>query len=126
MVYRKTTDMMYPGPATTWVLVDERSDSINDGIAVVGMQGFSPQAGVSWGIVDYPASYHGLSGGYAFADGHSELRRWQDDQDDACGAAFGWQALFQPEQPGCLLDDVSHLALEKLNRRRPTCPRRKL
>src|ERR1700722_8016500 len=37
MVYRKTTEMLDPGPATTWVLVDERSDSINDGIAVQEM-----------------------------------------------------------------------------------------
>jgi prepilin-type processing-associated H-X9-DG protein len=28
--------------------------------------------------VDIPASYHGGSGGLSFADGHCELKRWQD------------------------------------------------
>jgi prepilin-type processing-associated H-X9-DG protein len=28
-------------------------------------------------IIDYPASFHGGSGGLAFADGHSEIHRWK-------------------------------------------------
>ena len=99
MVYRKTTDMLDPGPSGTWVLVDERTDSINDGIAVVGMQGFSPLAGFSWGIVDYPGSYHGLAGGYAFADGHSELRRWQDDRTMPATLPAGGRPYPSPNNP---------------------------
>jgi prepilin-type processing-associated H-X9-DG protein len=29
-------------------------------------------------IVDYPASYHNGSCGFAFADGHSEMHKWRD------------------------------------------------
>ena len=32
----------------------------------------------SYTIVDYPASYHNRAGGFSFADGHSEIRKWQD------------------------------------------------
>ena len=27
---------------------------------------------------DFPATYHGDSGAFAFADGHSETKRWKD------------------------------------------------
>jgi len=30
--------------------------------------------------VDYPASYHNGAGGFTFADGHSEIRKWKDAQ----------------------------------------------
>jgi prepilin-type N-terminal cleavage/methylation domain-containing protein/prepilin-type processing-associated H-X9-DG protein len=77
IVYRKTTDMNNPGPAQTWVLIDEREDSINDGYFVVDMAGY-PNAGNRFKIVDFPASYHGKAGGMSFADGHSEIRKWKD------------------------------------------------
>ena len=28
-------------------------------------------------LVDYPASYHNAAAGFAFADGHSEIHKWQ-------------------------------------------------
>src|SRR6185295_18893848 len=34
-VYQKIGEMLNPGPANTWVLLDEREDSINDGFFVV-------------------------------------------------------------------------------------------
>jgi hypothetical protein len=39
-VYRKTSDMTDPGPASTFVFIDEREDSINDGYFVVDMAGY--------------------------------------------------------------------------------------
>lgn len=74
-VYTKDSDMTAPGPSQTFVLIDEREDSINDGYFVVDMQGF-PDRGASWKIVDYPASYHNGAATFAFADGHSEIHRW--------------------------------------------------
>ena len=59
------------------VFLDEREDSINDGMFVVDMNGY-PGEGQRYRMVDLPASYHGGSGGMSFADGHSELRRWKD------------------------------------------------
>jgi prepilin-type N-terminal cleavage/methylation domain-containing protein/prepilin-type processing-associated H-X9-DG protein len=72
----KTSDMTAPGPADTWVLLDEREDSINDGWFAVDMAGYGrPQ---SYHIVDYPASYHNGAAGFSFADGHSEIHLWHD------------------------------------------------
>ena len=68
--------MVDPGPSMTWVLLDEREDSINDSFWVVEMTGYPNPATTK--IVDYPASYHNNSGGFSFADGHSEIRRWKD------------------------------------------------
>jgi len=76
-ILRKTSDMTSPGPAGTWLLIDEREESINDGFFVVDMAGY-PTAESSIVLVDYPASYHNGAGGLNFADGHSEIRKWLD------------------------------------------------
>ncbi len=76
-IYKKTTDLTTPGPSMTWLFLDERQDSINDGEFCVGMTGY-PDKPASWKIVDYPASYHNGAAGFSFADGHSEIKKWQD------------------------------------------------
>jgi prepilin-type N-terminal cleavage/methylation domain-containing protein/prepilin-type processing-associated H-X9-DG protein len=58
-------------PAMTFVFLDEREDSINDGW-------FATNPDVRYNIIDYPASYHGRAGGFSFADGHSEIHKWRD------------------------------------------------
>ncbi len=58
-------------PANLFVVLDERSDSINDAW-------YASDPDTAWQIVDYPASYHGNAAGYAFADGHSEIHRFLD------------------------------------------------
>jgi len=75
-VYQKLTDMADPGPSMTWVILDEREDSINDAFWVISMEGYPDLARTR--IVDYPASYHNGAGGISFADGHSEIRKWVD------------------------------------------------
>lgn len=65
------SDLSVPAPAQTFVLLDEREDSINDGYFAVRMDG--PE----W-IVDYPASYHGGAAGFSYADGHSETYKWKN------------------------------------------------
>ena len=77
-VYRKTTDMLRPGPAKTFVMLDERQDSINDAYFVTEMNGYPDISQTK--IVDYPASYHNRACGFAFADGHSEIHRWLDQR----------------------------------------------
>lgn len=56
-------------PADTFVLLDERPDSINDGsfFTKVDQPGY---------LQDVPGSYHGHKAGFAFADGHSEIHKW--------------------------------------------------
>ena len=76
-VYMKMSDVTDPGPTHTWLFLDEREDSINDGEMVVGMTGY-PDQPTQWKIVDYPASYHNGAGGLSFADGHSEIKKWVD------------------------------------------------
>jgi prepilin-type N-terminal cleavage/methylation domain-containing protein/prepilin-type processing-associated H-X9-DG protein len=66
--YIKYSEMLYPGPARTWVFVDEHPDSMND----AGF--FNPRA-FYW--VDMPAAYHNGACGFAFADGHSEIHKWR-------------------------------------------------
>jgi prepilin-type N-terminal cleavage/methylation domain-containing protein/prepilin-type processing-associated H-X9-DG protein len=61
----------------TWAFLDEREDSINDGEMVVSMAGYPDQPS-QWKIIDYPASYHNGAGGFSFADGHAEIKKWRD------------------------------------------------
>ncbi|MEW6158915.1 MAG: type II secretion system protein [Verrucomicrobiota bacterium] len=74
--YLKFSDLVDPGPSKTWVLLDEHPASINDGFFVVDMRGY-PNASETK-MPDFPASYHNRAGGIAFADGHSEIHKWQD------------------------------------------------
>jgi len=76
-IYKTMNDLVDPGPTMTWVFMDEREDSINDGEMIVGMTGY-PDQPAQWKMVDYPASYHGSAGGLSFADGHSEIKKWLD------------------------------------------------
>jgi len=74
--YLKLSDLVDPGPAMTWVLIDEHPDSINDGFFVVDMRGYPNPAQAM--LPDFPASYHNKAGGLSFADGHAEIHRWRD------------------------------------------------
>lgn len=76
VVFTKLSGMLQPGPSMTFVLLDERQDSINDGYFVTEMDGYPNLSSTK--IVDYPASYHNGAAGFAFADGHSEIHRWRD------------------------------------------------
>jgi prepilin-type N-terminal cleavage/methylation domain-containing protein/prepilin-type processing-associated H-X9-DG protein len=71
---RKTTDMVRPSPAETYVFLDEREDSINDGYFVVTMN----ETGGDCRVVDFPGSYHRRGANFIFADGHAEAKRWRD------------------------------------------------
>jgi prepilin-type N-terminal cleavage/methylation domain-containing protein/prepilin-type processing-associated H-X9-DG protein len=75
-VFRKLSQMLRPGPSMTYVILDERQDSINDAYFVVEMDGYPDLASTK--LVDFPAGYHNNAAGFAFADGHSEIHRWKD------------------------------------------------
>jgi prepilin-type processing-associated H-X9-DG protein len=64
----KFSELLYPGPADTWVFVDEHPDSIND----AGF--FNPYPTQ---VIDIPATYHNGACGFAMADGHSEIHKWR-------------------------------------------------
>jgi len=67
VTFRKAAEIR--NPADTWVFIDEREDSINDGYFAVFMA-------AQYMLLDYPASYHDGRGTVTFADGHVETHRW--------------------------------------------------
>jgi prepilin-type N-terminal cleavage/methylation domain-containing protein/prepilin-type processing-associated H-X9-DG protein len=73
-VYQRLSDIVQPGPASLWVLMDEHPDSINAGGFANQMIENESQAR----IIDFPASYHNGAAGISFADGHAEIRKWMD------------------------------------------------
>jgi hypothetical protein len=58
-------------PAGTWLLIDENSNSINDGWFVA-----RPNTPTVWR--DIPAAYHQGGAGISYADMHVEMKRWTD------------------------------------------------
>jgi prepilin-type N-terminal cleavage/methylation domain-containing protein/prepilin-type processing-associated H-X9-DG protein len=82
-VFNKMSDFTDPGPTGTYVLLDEREDSINDGFFVVVMDHSQYDKHPNLAqieMIDWPASYHGRAGGFSFADGHAEIHHWVDQR----------------------------------------------
>jgi len=67
--FRKKSQVVGIAVSDALVFVDERDDSIDDGEFAIDM--------VADQIVNFPAGYHGGSGGVTFADGHAEIHRWR-------------------------------------------------
>jgi len=71
---KKLGEILVPPQSLTFVFLDEREDSIDDGYFGVDM--VNPMSSATW--VNYPASYHNGAGGFSFADGHAEIKKWKD------------------------------------------------
>jgi prepilin-type N-terminal cleavage/methylation domain-containing protein/prepilin-type processing-associated H-X9-DG protein len=77
VVYRKLNDFVNPGPALSFVFLDERPESIDD-------CAFSTDANNLQGVPratamgDWPAFYHNGAASFSFADGHGERHKWVD------------------------------------------------
>jgi len=69
--FLKQTDLLLPGPAQTWMLLDEHELSINDGWFFVDMSDSRPFA-------DFPATRHDRGYGISFCDGHAEIFKMLD------------------------------------------------
>jgi prepilin-type N-terminal cleavage/methylation domain-containing protein/prepilin-type processing-associated H-X9-DG protein len=76
-MYFRLAEMLDPGPAKTFLFTDMREDSIDMGNFAVNMAGW-PAKPSAYGFWDLPGFYHNGSGSFAFADGHSEFKRWLD------------------------------------------------
>ena len=73
----KVTDLSVPGPANIFVILDEQADSIcflNGDATFAFDPGCQPSAEY-WR--DLPGSYHNGATSFSFADGHSEIHKWQ-------------------------------------------------
>ena len=74
-IFTKEGDLTVPGPANTWLLVDENPQSINDAWMVEDPT--EPSIGdPEW--IDCPASYHNGACGISFCDGHALIKSWRD------------------------------------------------
>jgi prepilin-type N-terminal cleavage/methylation domain-containing protein/prepilin-type processing-associated H-X9-DG protein len=74
-----------PRPADIFVFLDEHPDSIGDGYFLNKVDYPAPAYGYSssptgaeW--LRLPASYHAGAASFSFADGHSEMHRWQSSK----------------------------------------------
>jgi prepilin-type processing-associated H-X9-DG protein len=72
-VYTKLPNMANPGPSKIFVFIEESPYCIDDGFFAVDPR---PANGTTW--YNSPAVLHGRSSQLAYADGHSEPRRWTD------------------------------------------------
>ncbi|HEV7924637.1 MAG TPA: prepilin-type N-terminal cleavage/methylation domain-containing protein [Verrucomicrobiae bacterium] len=84
MCYYKETDLTKPGPANTWLILDENPYSINDASFICDP---APSEVTKW--IDYPASYHDHAGGISFTDGHAVIHQWRDPTVLNCGPSDG-------------------------------------
>ncbi|MBL9176265.1 MAG: type II secretion system protein [Verrucomicrobiales bacterium] len=66
--YGKLGSFNAPGPATTWVFMDEDPKSINDGGLAIAAET------LPW--IDWPATFANNGAALAFADGHAEVHKW--------------------------------------------------
>jgi prepilin-type N-terminal cleavage/methylation domain-containing protein len=69
-LYRHDTDIKHPD--SRFVFLDERPTTIDDGY-------FEVQMTTDYDTIDFnnfPANYHGLAGGFSFADGHAQVHKW--------------------------------------------------
>jgi prepilin-type processing-associated H-X9-DG protein len=78
-VFLKTTDFIEPGPAGTFLFIEERPDSIDNGLFVLDPEGY-PNKPAQWGWVNWPANYHNNAACLSFADGHAETHSWRDER----------------------------------------------
>lgn len=62
-------------PSRFFVFMDEDENTINDAMFRVDDQNI---AGNALKVNDWPAYYHGGSGGISFADGHAEMHKWKE------------------------------------------------
>lgn len=86
--YGKASSFLRPGPSRTWMFLDEDANSINDpnfGVEIPAnffdnatQSSGDSGSGSKW--IDYPGIYHNNACGFAFADGHSEVKKWTDNR----------------------------------------------
>jgi prepilin-type N-terminal cleavage/methylation domain-containing protein/prepilin-type processing-associated H-X9-DG protein len=72
--YMKESDMGVPGASNLFVFLDEHPNSIND--AAFAVKCDARDGGAR--MIDWPASFHNGAAGFAFGDGHAEIKKWLD------------------------------------------------
>jgi prepilin-type N-terminal cleavage/methylation domain-containing protein len=100
-----------PNPSNLYVFLEEHPDSINDGYfhnnADPNISDWNPP---HWS--DLPGSNHAGFGGFSFADGHSEIHKWQSTVCTILPVKMGPfpQPLFSTDPSGAAAEDAQWLA----------------
>ena len=93
LTYGKLSSFTKPGPANTWVIMDENAYSINDASMAIPAATILSNGEPSGGyLVDFPSGNHNNAAGIAFADGHSIIHRWVDPGDTCNPQKYGVSA----------------------------------
>lgn len=98
LTYGKMTAFTRPGPANTFVFMDESPRSINDG----ALNASAVATPGNTYIIDYPAGNHNGATTISFADGHVIIHKWQDPRTyTLVVSAQGNPLHIQPDDPDC-------------------------
>ncbi|MGE3310999.1 MAG: type II secretion system protein [Limisphaerales bacterium] len=79
-MYRQLTEVNDPGPAWTFLFLDQRADTAIPPAFFIDMQGWPAaprETRWHWGL---PAASHNEAGVVSFVDGHTERKRWLDSR----------------------------------------------
>jgi prepilin-type N-terminal cleavage/methylation domain-containing protein/prepilin-type processing-associated H-X9-DG protein len=76
LTYGKISSFSRPGPANTFVIMDEHPFSIND--ACLNVSALATPGNTF--LIDYPAGNHNGGAGISFADGHVIIHKWLDSR----------------------------------------------
>lgn len=90
LTYGKSTSFIKPGPANTFVIMDENSYSINDGSIAISAYA----APGNTYLIDFPSGNHNHAAGITFADGHAIIHKWVDAR------SYTPQGIIAPGQGG--------------------------
>lgn len=71
-VSHKLGEMLNPGPSRIYVFLDERIETLSEGVFYLDMT-----EGVD-DFRDYPGCSHSGAGSFSFADGHTQTKKWLD------------------------------------------------
>jgi prepilin-type processing-associated H-X9-DG protein len=74
LTYGKMSSFSRPGPANTFVIMDENPYSINDGSMAIS----ATAAPGNTYLINFPAGNHNGAAGISFADGHVIIHKWLD------------------------------------------------
>jgi prepilin-type processing-associated H-X9-DG protein len=86
-VIRRTSDMVNPAPCGTFVILDEREDSIDDAVFLVDMWNGPASLG------DLPAAHHKGAANLVFGDNHVEPHKWLDPRTQPPISQDGYVAI---------------------------------
>ena len=77
-LYLKSADLDNPKPASLFVFTEMRPDALGGSEMITRMDGYSPKNPAAYKFQDYPAAFHDGGAVFSFADGGSQVHRWQD------------------------------------------------